>query len=194
MTTLYEVDEDAVPVRQVELYADAPFVHRFDRESRPFIENLKGDRFGEIRSEPLDVVSVASNQITAEEFEFSWKSGLLREPDFGEFKWEILACAAEDRHGVYEAWWQANTWYPNRPVSERMGMAERALRELLAEGLISLVTSQGGQQSEVAMEQHDPVLRQYSAWVVSPESAHVSYILTRRGMARVQEAAVFRLP
>ncbi len=194
MTTLYEVDEDAVPLRQVELYAAAPFVHRFDRESRPYIENLRGERFGEIRSEPLDVAAVASNQVTAEEFEFSWESGLLRERDFGEFKWEVLARAAEDIQGVYEAWWQANTWYPNRPVSERIGMAERALRELLAQGLISLVTSQGGEQSEVAREQHDSVLRQYSAWVVSAGTAHVSYVLTQQGMAQVQEATVFRLP
>ena len=194
MTTLYEVDEDPVPLRQVDLYAAVPFVHRFDRENRPFIENLRGERFGEIRSEPLDIAAVASNQITVEEFEFSWESGLLRERDFGEFKWEILANAAEDIQGVHEAWWQANTWYPNRPVSERIGMAERALRELLAEGLISLVTSQGGQQSEVARQQHDSVLRQYSAWVVSADSAHVSYILTQQGLARVQEATVFRLP
>jgi hypothetical protein len=79
MTTLYEVDEDGLPLRQLNLHAAVPFVHRFDRDNRPFIENLAGERRGEIRSEPLDVAAMAPNQITAEEFEFSWESGLLRD-------------------------------------------------------------------------------------------------------------------
>ena len=74
----------------------------------------------------MDLSEVATNRITREEFEFSWASGLVRERDFGEFKWELLASGMEDIQGVYEAWWYANTWYPNRPLSERLNMAERA--------------------------------------------------------------------
>jgi hypothetical protein len=136
LTTLYEVDDAGIPTRQLNLYQGAPYAERFDRERRPYIENAKGERFGHIREEALDLSAVATNQITREEFEFSWASGLLRERSFGEFKWELLASGMEDIQGVYEAWWSANTWYPHRPLSERLSMAVRALRELLAEGLI----------------------------------------------------------
>jgi hypothetical protein len=194
LTVLYEADETGVPVRQMNLYAAAPFVDRLERELRPVIVNLLGERFAEMRSEPLDFAAVATNQITAEEFEFSWASGLLRERDFGEFKWEVLAAASEEIQGVYEAWWQANTWYPNRPVSERIAMAERALRELLAEGLIALVSSVSGEEAAIPREEHDVVLRAYGTWVVTADLPRVSYVLTHEGLARVQGMTVFRLP
>jgi hypothetical protein len=194
LTVLYEADETGVPLRQMNLYAAAPVVDRLDREGHPVIVNLLGERFAKMRTEPLDLSAVATNQITAEEFEFSWASGLLRERDFGEFKSEVLAAADEDIQGVYEPWWQANTWYPNRPVSERIAVAERALRELLAEALISLVSSVGGKESPILREQHDAVLRAYGTWVVTADTPRVSYVLTDRGLALVQGAMVFRLP
>jgi hypothetical protein len=130
----------------------------------------------------LDLSEVATNRITREEFEFSWASGLVRERDFGEFKWELLASGMEDIQGVYEAWWYANTWYPNRPLSERLNMAERALRELLAEGLIILIGSRDDpEESEIPRARHDHVLRAWDTWTLGSPGIKASYRISDAG-------------
>lgn len=54
------------------------------------------------------------------------------------FKWEIAADAAfEDEQGLWEPLWYANSLYPECQPDEREKLAERALRELFAEGLIT---------------------------------------------------------
>jgi len=98
------------------------------------------DSHSRIRTEPLDEDTSRSNEISGDEFEFAWSTGALRERTFGEYKRELLNDSTADARGVYEAWWYANKVFPHRPLSERLGMAERAIRELLAEGLIQLIS------------------------------------------------------
>ena len=115
------------------------------------------------------------------EFEFSWAAGQLRERDFAEFKRELLVNAEEDIQGVCEAWWVANTWYPHHALSHRLRLAEQALRELLAEGLVRLVTWGPGRDLEgIPGERHDETLRSFTTWVVT-ESVKVHFTITPSG-------------
>ena len=58
------------------------------------------------------------------------------------FKWEVAAIAAfEDEQGLWEPLWYANSLYPERQQDEREKLAERALRELFADGLIVSIAS-----------------------------------------------------
>jgi hypothetical protein len=162
-TTFFEIGPDGVPVRQIDIYR-VGYVDRFSLDS-PYIENATGERFGHIRTEPLDLPAVASNRISAGEFETSWASGQSREREFGEFKRELLV--AEDRIGVFEAWYLSNSWYPHRPISDRLAIAERAVRELLAEGLARLCEGSVEQDGdEIPRAQHDQVLRANETWIV----------------------------
>jgi hypothetical protein len=59
------------------------------------------------------------------------------EESYQRFKWEVAADAAfEHEQGLWEPLWLANTLYPELHQNEREKLAERALRELFAEGLI----------------------------------------------------------
>ena len=55
------------------------------------------------------------------------------------FKASIIDDQGSDDLGVYEVWWSANTRWPALPLSTRLAAAERAVRELLDEGRVSLV-------------------------------------------------------
>jgi hypothetical protein len=89
------------------------------------------------------------------------------ERSLGEFKRELPTDASTDTFGVYEAWWTANTWYPDRPLSERLAMSELAIRELLAAGPIMLVRNQSDPvHSQIAAEEHDETLRAWATGVI----------------------------
>jgi hypothetical protein len=52
------------------------------------------------------------------------------------FKWDVAADAAfEDEQGLWEPLWHANSLYPELDQGQREKLAERALRELFADGL-----------------------------------------------------------
>jgi hypothetical protein len=56
---------------------------------------------------------------------------------YQQFKWDILGAAVyEDWQGLWEPLWYANTVFPDVSQVGREQLAERALRELFAEGLI----------------------------------------------------------
>ena len=164
VTEFFEVDGDGAPVRQVNVYERTRFRDRFDRE-RPFSENALGQRFGCLRAEPLVLAALESNQIGREEFELVWTTGEPRVREFAEFKWETLAEISEDIQGVHEILWTANAWYPRASASERLAMAERVVRELLAEGLANLVRDGfSSAPTPIPREEHDSVLRAWVTW------------------------------
>ena len=82
-------------------------------------------------------MDVSGNRITGEEFELSWATGQYRVRDYHEFKCMVLVNAREQGY-LQEVFFEANAWYPNRPLSECIAMSERAIKELVAEGLIQL--------------------------------------------------------
>ena len=100
-------------------------------------------------------------------------------------------CSAPQRTygGVYEAWWTANSWYPNRTLGERLTIAERAVRELLAGGLITLVRNpMDGADDTVPRDQHDEVLHSWDSWVIGTEGIKVGYAITDAGLLALREA------
>ena len=151
LTVLYEVDDDFVVQRQLNLYGRALFVDKFDRSWPEKVQGIMKAKksYRRIRTEPLDAEASQSNEIGSDEFEFAWTTGAVRERTFGEFKRELLNDSSTDTFGVYEAWWYANSIFPHRPLSERLAMAERAIRELLAEGLVQLVSDQSNPKDTV---------------------------------------------
>lgn len=189
VTRLFEVDEVGAPLRQLDLTGPRLgasnesvvwWARRFERV-RPVHRNASGEVVGQMRAERLDPDLNEGNRISAREFEFSWAAGQLRERDFGEFKRELLVSAGDDIQGVHEAWLLANTWYPHHALSHRLGLAEQAVRELLAEGFVRLVTwGPGRDAQDIPGEQHDGIFRSFSTWVVT-ESVTVYFIITPSG-------------
>jgi hypothetical protein len=186
LTVLFEVDDNFAIQRQLNLYGAAPFVDKFDRSWPEKLQRIMEDKDSRrrIRTEPLDEETSRSNEISAEEFEFAWTTGALRERTFGEFKRELLNDSTADAHGVYEAWWYANSIFPHRPLSERLGMAERAIRELLAEGLVRLVSdTTNPEESVIPREDHDEILRRWDTWVIGDDGIKAWFWWTELGVA-----------
>jgi hypothetical protein len=96
---------------------------------------------------------------------------------FAEFKAEILGQAKEDLTGVYEAWWTANAWYPDRPLSERLAMAERAVTELASEARIVLCrgTWEDAERSPIAPDERAAVLCDWATWAI-PDGPRVFFV------------------
>jgi hypothetical protein len=107
---------------------------------------------------------------------------------FVDYKRELLHDAFAYTNGVYEAWWRANALFPNRAVSERLAMAEQAIRELLAEGLIVLIRDEDDPQgSEIPRSDTEEVLKRIDTWEVAYEGIKVHYTTTSAGDKLVNE-------
>lgn len=72
-------------------------------------------------------------------------------------------------------WWNANTRYPDQPLSTRLAIAEAVVRDLLREGRIALVRSKwiGRDQAHEAVLDEDMVLRDWATWVPQPDGTLV---------------------
>jgi hypothetical protein len=107
---------------------------------------------------------------------------------FVDYKWELLHDAFAYTNGVYEAWWRANALFPDRAVSERLAMAEQAMRELLAEGLIVLIRDEADPQgSEIPSSDTEEVLKRIDTWEVAYEGIKVYFTTTSAGDRLVKE-------
>jgi len=82
------------------------------------------------------------------------------------FKVELFDMAVSDTTGVYEVWWRANTLFPEASLSERLQLAERAVGELLAAGLVGLYRGTWDDLLLVAQDEQSAVLRASDTWVV----------------------------
>src|SRR4051794_40772586 len=91
-----------------------------------------------------------------------------RDATFEDFKLAVVSDTLDDWLGVYEVWWQANGWYPDLPVSERLAIAERAVSELLSQRLVTLYISRtpGLEKTAVTPSQEHDVLRAWDTWAV----------------------------
>jgi hypothetical protein len=182
LTTLYETDDDLVVKRQLNLFDRAPFVDKFDYSWPENVQSIMRtkDSHQRIRTEPLEESAIRSHRINGDEFEFVWRSGALRERTFGEFKRELLDDANSDIIGVYEAWWRANSMFPHRPLSQRLAMAEQALRELLAEGLVVLIGDREEKEA-IPRDRHDEYLRSWDTWIVTDNGPRAFFWSTDKG-------------
>ncbi len=94
---------------------------------------------------------------------------------------EILSIATEDLSGVWEAWWTVNTLRPQLPLSERLALAEQALRSLVSDGLVELSRGSWEAQVPVPPADVDTVLREYNTWVADQDQDLVFFAATDRG-------------
>jgi hypothetical protein len=86
-------------------------------------------------------------------------------PSYEKFETEVLLNAAQDLDLVLIAWWIANTFYTDEPVSCRLAMAELAIRSLPDAGLIALYRSrQMDAEHEVPIAQYEDVLKRWDTW------------------------------
>jgi hypothetical protein len=107
---------------------------------------------------------------------------------FGAYKRHLLFDAFAYVNGVYEAWWRANTLFPERALSERLAMAEQAIRELLAEGLIALIRDEDDPRgSEIPRSDTEEVFTRFDTWVVEYEGIKVHFTTTSAGDKLVNE-------
>ena len=107
---------------------------------------------------------------------------------FDAYKRELLHDAFAYINGVYEAWWRANALFSERAVSERLAMAEQAIRELLAEGLIVLIRDEDDPQgSEIPRSDTEEVLKRFDTWEVAYEGIKVHFTTTSAGDKLVNE-------
>lgn len=102
-------------------------------------------------------------------------------PDQSDVRAAILESAVEDLTGVYEAWWTVNTRHPTLLLSERLSMAEAALRSLVSDGLVTISRGSWDTQHEVPLEEVEPLLREYSTWVVGAEDNRIFFEATDAG-------------
>lgn len=92
-------------------------------------------------------------------------------PDYDAFKADVVLDQERDEQGVYEVWWNANTWYPDQPLSIRLAIAESVVSDLLREGRITLVLGEwiGPDHPREAVEDVDASLREWATWVPQPD-------------------------
>jgi hypothetical protein len=107
---------------------------------------------------------------------------------FGAYKRELLLDAFAYVNGVYEAWWLANRLFPELALSERLAIAERAIRELLVQGLIVLIRDENDPQgSEIPRSETEELLRHFDTWEVAYEGIKVHFTTTSTGDKLVNE-------
>jgi hypothetical protein len=85
---------------------------------------------------------------------------------------------------VFQAWWIANGMYPDLPIGTRLSLAERAIRELLSEKLITLLEDESP-ANEIPAGQYDIVLKRWDTWVFSAQATRpqVYFTATEAGRA-----------
>ncbi len=90
------------------------------------------------------------------------------DPDsFRAFKQSLFNSAATDWLGVYETWWEANGTFGELTLSERLEIAELAVRELLDSQVVELYRgSLEGPFETVPPDEYDAVLRSWETWVI----------------------------
>lgn len=92
-------------------------------------------------------------------------------PDYDAFKSEVVSDQGDDTQGVYEVWWQANSWYPEQPLSTRLAIAEAVVSDLLRERRITLVRGEwiGPDDAREPVADVDAALRDWATWVPQPD-------------------------
>jgi hypothetical protein len=102
-----------------------------------------------------------------------------------ELRRELIADAIDDVIGVYEAWWAANTRWPDKPVSERLRIAEEAVQVALDDGLLGIeVGSWDDGTTPVGTAEGRKLLSEWATWAI-PEGPQVFVWQTERGIAYV---------
>lgn len=88
------------------------------------------------------------------------------EESFRRFKREIFGDAVSDTTGVYEVWWAANSAFPALALSQRLRLAEQAVRELLEAGHVDLYRGTWQENERVAPDENGAILSAWDTWAI----------------------------
>lgn len=93
--------------------------------------------------------------------------GIDLPPDYDAFRSEVISDQEADDLGVYEVWWLANTWYPDRELSTRLAIAESVVHDLIQAGRVTLVRGAwiGPDHEHEPVADVDEALRDWATWV-----------------------------
>lgn len=107
-----------------------------------------------------------------------------------DFLVRVLSDASDDLSGIYEVWWQANTWYPSWPLSRRLQLAEDTVARLVREGLVRLYRGdwETAVSHPIPLDETEAVLLAWETWAI-PDGPHVFLTATQQGNAMVQQLA-----
>lgn len=97
-----------------------------------------------------------------------------------DLKYEVIWSANEDVTGVHEVLWSANTWWPEKPVSERLRLAEQAIEWALARGLITLHYEDSADARALAAHEIPERLREWQTWGI-PDGPALFFWRTEAG-------------
>jgi hypothetical protein len=61
-----------------------------------------------------------------------------RPDDYAALRASVLFDIQQDWLGIYEVWWEANSRYPTRALSERLAIAEDLVSDLLGSGAVAI--------------------------------------------------------
>jgi hypothetical protein len=109
--------------------------------------------------------------------------------DVDRLRRELVQDARADPVGVYEAWWSANTLWPERPLSERLRLAQDAVASALDDGLIVIeVGSPNDGSTPVDDAEGRRLLNEWATWAI-PEGPRVFMWRTEKGIAYVTRSS-----
>lgn len=100
---------------------------------------------------------------------------------------EAIMDANDDDPAVLHIWWQANSLYPELPVSERLAFAEQAIRQLLEDELVVLIRNRtiDDEGDDVPPDEYDSVLKRWDTWCVPPDGGVVLYYKRPDGVDQI---------
>lgn len=98
----------------------------------------------------------------------------------------LITDAKDDAIGVYEAWWSANTLWPEKSPSERLRIAEEAVRSALDEGSVRIeIGSWPEGTTPVDKAEGLRLLNEWATWTI-PDGPTVFVWRTDKGIEYVR--------
>jgi hypothetical protein len=108
-----------------------------------------------------------------------------------DLKYEVIWSANEVATGVHEVLWSANGWWPDKPASERLRLAEDAVWWALDRGLITLHYDPADNARSLAPHEYQERLRDWRTWAI-PDGPALYFWRTDAGEVWIKEKPVPR--
>jgi hypothetical protein len=119
----------------------------------------------------------------------SFRSVSYEEGD--DLKYEVVWSANECATGVHEALWSANGWWPDKPASERLRLAEIAVQWALDRGLITLHYDDSDDARPLAPQEIPERLSDWRTWSI-PDGPELYFWRTELGRRWIRDKPVPR--
>ena len=113
----------------------------------------------------------------------------MHSPEAEQLRRTLIADAMDDVTGVYEAWWSANSRWPEKRPSERLRIVEEAAQSALDEGLVRIeLGSWDDGTTPVDDAEARRLLNEWATWTI-PAGPKVFVWRTEKGTEYVRRKA-----